>query len=58
MPWIRLSHDNSTDSTVLVMQHGAVDFVTKPVDMNRLLGAIRMTLVLGMLLWFTKIDML
>ena len=44
MPWIRLSHDNSTDSAVLAMQQGAVDFVTKPVDMNRLLGAIRMTL--------------
>lgn len=44
MPWIRLSHDNSTDSVVLAMQHGAVDFVPKPVDMNRLLGAIRRTL--------------
>ena len=44
MPWIRLSHDNSTDSVVLAMQQGAVDFVTKPVDMNRLLDAIRRTL--------------
>ena len=44
MPWIRLSHDNSTDSAVLAMQQGAVDFVPKPVDMNRLLGAIRRTL--------------
>lgn len=40
-PWIRLSHDNSTDSAVLAMQQGAVDFVTKPVNMNRLLDAVR-----------------
>ena len=44
MPWIRLSHDNSTDSVVLAMQHGAVDFVPKPVDMNRLLGPIHRAL--------------
>ena len=41
-PWIRLSHDSSPESAVLAMQQGAVDFVTKPINMNRLLDAWRM----------------
>lgn len=40
-PWIRLSHDSSPESAVLAMQQGAVDFVTKPINMNRLLDAVR-----------------
>lgn len=40
-PWIRLSHDSSPESAVLAMQQGAVDFITKPVNMNRLLDAIK-----------------
>ena len=39
-PWIRLSHDSSPESAVLAMQQGAVDFVTKPINMNRLLDAV------------------
>ena len=33
-PWIRLSHDSSPESAVLAMQQGAVDFVTKPINMR------------------------
>lgn len=40
-PWIRLSYDTSPDSAVLAMRQGAVGFVAKPVDMNRLLDAVR-----------------
>ncbi len=40
-PWIRLSHDTSPESAVLAMQQGAIDFLTKPVNMNRLLDAVR-----------------
>lgn len=43
-PWIRLSHDSSADSAVLAMQQGAVDFVSKPINMNRLLDAIKKSL--------------
>jgi DNA-binding NtrC family response regulator len=41
IPWIRLSHDTSPESAVLAMRQGAIDFIAKPVDMNRLLEAIR-----------------
>jgi len=40
-PWIRLSHDSSSDAAVMAMQQGAVDFITKPINMNRLLDGIR-----------------
>lgn len=40
-PWIRMSHDSSPDSALLAIQQGAVDFVTKPINMNRLLEAVR-----------------
>lgn len=43
-PWIRLSHDSSAESAVLAMQQGAADFISKPINMNRLLDAIRKSL--------------
>ena len=43
-PWIRLSHDSSPDAAVMAMQQGAVDFITKPINMNRLLDGIRTAL--------------
>lgn len=43
-PWIRLSHDSSAESAVLAMQQGAADFISKPINMNRLLDAIRKNL--------------
>lgn len=43
-PWIRLSHDTSPDAAVIAMQQGAVDYITKPINMNRLLEGIRTTL--------------
>lgn len=41
LPLIVLSRNNDIDSAVDALQHGAVDFLTKPIDMNRLLKAIR-----------------
>ena len=41
IPWIRLSHDSNTDLVVEAMQLGAIDFISKPVNMNRLLDAVR-----------------
>ena len=46
-PWIRLSHDSSPDAAVMAMQQGAVDFITKPINMNRLLDGIRTALKNG-----------
>ena len=43
-PWIRLSHDSSTESAVMAMQQGASDFITKPINMNRLLDAVKRSL--------------
>lgn len=43
-PWIRLSHDSSAESAVLAMQQGAADFISKPINMNRLLDAIKKSL--------------
>lgn len=43
-PWIRLSHDSSTESAVTAMQQGAADFITKPINMNRLLEAVKRSL--------------
>ncbi|MBR2326324.1 MAG: sigma-54-dependent Fis family transcriptional regulator [Alistipes sp.] len=40
-PFILLSRDNSIDTAVEALRMGAVDFLTKPIDMNRLLGAVR-----------------
>lgn len=40
-PFIIISSSSSLDSAVEAVRRGAVDFLTKPVDMNRLLSAIR-----------------
>ena len=41
LPFIILSRNNDIDSAVEAVRHGAVDFLTKPIDMNRLLKSIR-----------------
>lgn len=41
IPFIMLSSDNTVESAVEALRHGAEDFVTKPIDMNRLLSALR-----------------
>ena len=41
LPFIILSRSNNIDSAVEAIRHGAVDFLTKPIDMNRLLKSIR-----------------
>lgn len=41
LPFIILSRNNDIDSAVEAVRHGAVDFLTKPIDMNRLLRSIR-----------------
>lgn len=40
-PWIAMSDDGSLSNAVHAMQQGACDFLTKPIDMNRLLEAVR-----------------
>ena len=40
-PWIRLSHDASPESAIMAIQQGAADFVAKPINMNRLLEAVK-----------------
>ena len=41
LPFIILSRSNDIDSAVEAVKLGAVDFLTKPIDMNRLLKSIR-----------------
>ena len=41
IPFIILSADNDIDSAVRALRSGAHDFLTKPIDMNRLLTSIR-----------------
>ena len=41
LPFIILSRKNDIDSAVEAVRLGAVDFLTKPIDMNRLLKSIR-----------------
>ena len=41
LPFIILSRSNDVDSAVEAIRLGAVDFLTKPIDMNRLLKSIR-----------------
>ena len=43
IPFIILSAENDIDSAVRALRSGAHDFLTKPIDMNRLLQAIRST---------------
>ncbi len=45
LPFIILSRENDIDSAVEAVRHGAVDFLTKPIDMNRLLKSIRKVLL-------------
>ena len=40
LPFIILSRSNDIDSAVEAIRLGAVDFLTKPIDMNRLLKSI------------------
>ena len=40
-PFIVLSSDSTLESAIDALKHGAEDFLTKPVDMNRLLASIR-----------------
>ena len=40
-PFIVLARDNDTDTVIKAVQQGAVDFLPKPIDMNRLLKSIR-----------------
>ena len=44
LPFIILSRENDIESAVKAVRHGAVDFLTKPIDMNRLLCSIRKTI--------------
>ena len=41
VPLIVLSADNNLDSAVEALKGGAMDFLTKPIDMNRLLATLR-----------------
>lgn len=41
VPFIVLSANNTVDAAVDALHHGAVDFLTKPINMNRLLEAVR-----------------
>lgn len=43
IPFIILSAENDIDSAVRALRSGAHDFLTKPIDMNRLLQSIRST---------------
>lgn len=47
IPFIMLSSDNTIESAVEALRHGAEDFVTKPIDMNRLLNALRRSVADG-----------
>lgn len=40
-PFIVVSNDSSIESAIEAVKHGAEDFLTKPLDMNRLLTSIR-----------------
>ena len=44
IPFIALSTDASIDSAVEAVRNGAQDFLTKPIDMNRLLQSIHRTI--------------
>ena len=43
IPFIILSSDNNIDSAIKALRSGAHDFLTKPIDMNRLLHSLRTT---------------
>ncbi len=41
VPFIVIARDSTVDSALEAARHGALDFLTRPIDMNRLLGIIR-----------------
>ena len=43
LPFIMLSNLKSVDSAVNIMRHGAYDYISKPIDLNKLLASIRET---------------
>lgn len=43
-PFIALSADTSIDTAVKAVRNGAQDFLTKPIDMNRLLQSLHRTI--------------
>ena len=43
IPMIVLSTTNSLDGAIDALHKGAIDFITRPIDMNRLLTTIRRT---------------
>ena len=47
IPFIVLSDDGSIDAAVDALHHGASDYLTKPLDMNRLMRSIRAALDQG-----------
>ena len=44
IPFIALSADTSIDTAVKAVRNGAQDFLTKPIDMNRLLQSLHRTI--------------
>ena len=44
LPFIILSNENSIESAIEAVRNGAEDFLTRPIDMNRLLRSIHRTL--------------
>lgn len=44
IPFIALSSDTSIDTAVEAVRNGAQDFLTKPIDMNRLLQSLHRTI--------------
>lgn len=45
IPFIALSADTSIDTAVKAVRNGAQDFLTKPIDMNRLLQSLHRTII-------------
>jgi DNA-binding NtrC family response regulator len=41
VPWIALSDTPTIDNAVTLLRQGAVDYISKPVNISRLLGAVR-----------------
>ena len=44
VPFIVLSSEATVDSAIKALRNGAQDYLTKPIDMNRLMQSIRQTL--------------
>ena len=41
VPWIALSDTPTIDNAVTLLRQGAVDYISKPVNISRLLGSVR-----------------